>query len=96
MLNGQLMATLLPPSLEDVTPSFGFHPRPKAVHALAPSNFGLPCPFRHTNPPPIRFTAGNYTLFSWSLQIRDSSRSLHMSVISLQSLTNSGLVWYRT
>jgi hypothetical protein len=69
MLDRQAMATLLPPGLEDSTPPLGFHPCPKSVLALAAPHLGLPRSFRHCNPSPVRFTAGNYTFFFHCLQI---------------------------
>jgi hypothetical protein len=68
-LCGQAMATFLSPGLEDSASSLGFHPSPKAMHALAAADLGLPCSFRHSNTSPIKITTRNYTFFSNSLQI---------------------------
>ena len=63
-LYGQAMATLPSPSLEDSASPLGFHPSPKAVHALAAADLGLPRSFRHSNTSPIKITTHNYTFFS--------------------------------
>ncbi len=74
----QALATFLSPGLEDSAPSFGLHPSPKAVHPLAPTHFGLPRSFRHSNTSPIRITTRNYTLFPGYLQIPTKARNLHL------------------
>jgi len=63
------MATFQPPCLENLASSLGLHPRPKSVHTLTTSHFGLPRSFRHTYSSLVRFTARNYTPFFPSLQV---------------------------
>ena len=68
-LYGQAVTAFQPPCLKNFAPTFGLHPSPKSVRAQTLPDLGLPGSFRHTNLSPVRFTAHDYTLFSFHLQI---------------------------